>query len=134
MSSPTDPAKPPPASSTPAELRRDIEEDRGELGDTVEALADKADVKGRVQDKAQELKAQATGKAQELKAQASEKAQEVRDQVSAKAPQLTEAAQQKAQQAQRVVKDKPGPVAGAALAVLGFFMLRRRRRRRQKRS
>ena len=66
-------------------------------------------------------------KAQQLKAQATQKAREVRVQALAKAPQLTGAV---AQQAQRVVQDKPGVAAGAALAVLGLLVLRRRPRRR----
>jgi hypothetical protein len=36
----------------PAEIRRDIESTRGEMGDTVEALAEKADVKAQAQRKA----------------------------------------------------------------------------------
>jgi len=124
MSSPTDPARSGSAPSDPAELRRDIEEVRGELADTVDALADKADIKTRAQDKAQELKTQATKKAQELKAQAMEKAPEVRAQATAKA-----------QQAQQVVQVKPGAAVGAALAVLGMLILGRRRRRwKQQRS
>jgi hypothetical protein len=35
----------------PAEIRRDIEATRGELGDTVEALARKADVKAQARQK-----------------------------------------------------------------------------------
>src|ERR687894_567716 len=42
-------------SSDPAALRRDIEEVRGELTNTVEALAAKADVKSWAQEKVQEL-------------------------------------------------------------------------------
>jgi hypothetical protein len=41
----------------PVELRRDIEETREELGDTVEALAQKADIKARVSEKVEERKA-----------------------------------------------------------------------------
>jgi type VI protein secretion system component VasF len=41
------------------EIERDIERTRQELGETVSALSDKLDVKGRVQDKATE-KVQAT--------------------------------------------------------------------------
>jgi hypothetical protein len=41
---------------SPEEIRRDIEATRGELGDTVEALAAKADVKAQAKDKADELK------------------------------------------------------------------------------
>lgn len=55
MSSLADPVEADSTSSDPATLRRDIEEVRGELANTVDALAAKADVKSRVQ----ELKAQA---------------------------------------------------------------------------
>ncbi|MDQ3988248.1 MAG: DUF3618 domain-containing protein [Actinomycetota bacterium] len=118
MSSPTDPAQAPPATSDPEELRRDIEQVRGELADTVNALAAKADVKARAQDKAQEFKTQAIQTTHQVRAQAPETAQ-----------QLAGAAQQKARQ---MIQDKPGPTVGAALAVLGLLILRRRRRRRRK--
>lgn len=121
MSSSTGPAQRGSASSDPAELRRDIEEVRDELADTVNALAGKADVKSRAQDKKQELKARAI-----------EKARQVRAQAAAKGPQLTELAQQKVQQAQRVVKAKPGAAVGGALAVLGLLILRSRRHRRRR--
>ena len=39
---------------SPEEIRRDIEATRGELGDTVEALAAKADVKAQAREKVQE--------------------------------------------------------------------------------
>lgn len=118
MSSPTDPAQAGSAPSDPEELRRDIEQVRGELADTVNALAEKADVKARAQDKAQELKTQAVQTTQQVRAQAPEIAQ-----------QLAGTAQQKARQ---MVQEKPGPTVGAALAVLGLLILRRRRRRRRK--
>jgi ElaB/YqjD/DUF883 family membrane-anchored ribosome-binding protein len=70
-------------------------------------------------------------KAQELKAQVTQKVRAARAQVIAKAPQLTGAA---AQQAQRVVQDKPGAAVGAALAVLGWLILRRRQRRREEKK
>jgi ElaB/YqjD/DUF883 family membrane-anchored ribosome-binding protein len=41
----------------PAELRRDIDETREELGETVEALAQKADIRARVAEKVDEQKA-----------------------------------------------------------------------------
>ena len=105
MNSPTDPAQTGSAPSDPVELRRDIEQVRGELADTVNALAYKADVKARAQDRAQELKTQAIKTTQ----------------------QLAGAAQQKAQQ---VIQDKPA-VPVAALAVLVLLLLGRRRRRRK---
>ena len=46
------------------ELQADIERTRRELGDTVSALAEKADVKARLQDKAAETKEAAVQKAQ----------------------------------------------------------------------
>ncbi|MFH8348543.1 DUF3618 domain-containing protein [Streptomyces sp. NPDC018045] len=42
--------------ASPAELRARIEQTRQELGDTVAALADKADVKSRAQEKAARIK------------------------------------------------------------------------------
>lgn len=51
----------------PEELRREIEETRAELGDTVEALSHKADVKGRAKDKVEERKQAVSAKADELK-------------------------------------------------------------------
>ena len=117
MSSPIDPAQAGSASSEQAELRRDIEQVRGELADTVNALTEKADVKARAQDKAQELKTQAIQKTQQARAQAPEVAQ-----------QLAGVAQQKARQ---VVQEKPGATVGAVLGVLGLLILRRRRRRRK---
>ena len=47
MTSPTDPAQTGSPPSDPVELRRDIEQVRGELADTVNALAYKADEIGR---------------------------------------------------------------------------------------
>jgi ElaB/YqjD/DUF883 family membrane-anchored ribosome-binding protein len=57
---------------TPEEIRRDIEETRGELGDTVEALAAKADVKAQARERAESIKESVTGKAEELKQKVSE--------------------------------------------------------------
>jgi ElaB/YqjD/DUF883 family membrane-anchored ribosome-binding protein len=90
----------------PDELRRDIEQTRSELGDTVDALAQKADVK-----------AQVSAKADDVKAQVSAKADDVKSQVSAKADELTRTAEQ-----------RPIPAIGAALAV-GFILGRLLRRR-----
>jgi hypothetical protein len=41
---------------SPEELRRDIEQTRGELGDTVEALAHKTDVKAQARDRIDSIK------------------------------------------------------------------------------
>ena len=49
------------------ELREEIEETRGELGDTVEQLSAKADVKAQAQAKVDETKHQAQAKAAQVK-------------------------------------------------------------------
>jgi hypothetical protein len=51
---------------TPEQLRAEIETDREQLGDTVEALAAKTDVKTRARDKADELKRTAVDKKDDL--------------------------------------------------------------------
>jgi hypothetical protein len=57
---------------TPDEIRADIEETRGDLGDTVEALAAKADVKAQAKERVDSVKESATGKAEELKQKVSD--------------------------------------------------------------
>ncbi|MBO1334518.1 DUF3618 domain-containing protein [Streptomyces sp. VRA16 Mangrove soil] len=54
----TPPAHDRPTAAAPEELRAQIERTRADLGDTVEALAAKADVKGRAKDKAAQVKDQ----------------------------------------------------------------------------
>jgi len=51
---------------TPEQLRAEIDETRENLGDTVEALAAKTDVKTRVRERADELKSSAVLKKEEL--------------------------------------------------------------------
>jgi ElaB/YqjD/DUF883 family membrane-anchored ribosome-binding protein len=46
----------------PAEIQRDIEETREELGDTAEALAQKADVKGQAKARAEDIRQRAQEK------------------------------------------------------------------------
>jgi len=50
---------------SPEEIQADIERTRQEVGDTVEALAHKTDVKARVQDRVEEIKANVKGKTPE---------------------------------------------------------------------
>jgi ElaB/YqjD/DUF883 family membrane-anchored ribosome-binding protein len=45
----------------PSQIRQDIEETRGQMGDTVEALGYKADVPGRARDRVQSMKSKVTG-------------------------------------------------------------------------
>lgn len=50
----------------PAEIERDIEQTRDQLGDTAEALAAKADVKARAQERVEEAKGTVRDKRDEL--------------------------------------------------------------------
>ncbi|MET7938122.1 DUF3618 domain-containing protein [Streptomyces sp. NPDC005322] len=63
------------SASSPEELREQVEHTRHELGQTVQALAARTDVKARAQEKATEVKEQAAVKAGELKAKAAEAGQ-----------------------------------------------------------
>jgi alkylation response protein AidB-like acyl-CoA dehydrogenase len=93
--------KPP---SDPDQVREEIAETRAELGDTVEALADKADVKAQAKQKIEQRKEQL----RETQEQAKEKLGEV------------------SQQAQ----ERPAPVAaiaGGAFVLLLLLWLKRRR-------
>ncbi|WP_392958235.1 DUF3618 domain-containing protein [Streptomyces sp. LN245] len=100
---------------TPAELREQIEHTRHELGETVQALADKTDVKARAQRKAGRLKEQAAVKAGELKAQAAKANSQVQDKlpdpVKEKAAQAAGQARAAAAQVGRMWEEKaPEPL------------------------
>ncbi|MFF5026009.1 DUF3618 domain-containing protein [Streptomyces collinus] len=101
----TQPPHDEPTAQSPEELREQIEHTRHELGDTVQALAAKTDVKARAQEKAAEMKEQAAVKAGELKEQAALKA----EQVKAKA----------AEAASRVQDKLPEPVRERAVQAAG---------------
>lgn len=51
---------------SPEQLRAEIEETRGDLGDTVEALAAKTDVKARARERVEELKQKGQDKKEQL--------------------------------------------------------------------
>ncbi|MGW6486228.1 DUF3618 domain-containing protein [Streptomyces sp. NPDC055056] len=95
---------------TPAELREQIDHTRQELGDTVQALADKTDVKARAQQKAGALKDQAAVKAGELQAQAAKATSQAQDKlpdpVKEKAAQAAGQARTAATQAGRMWEEK----------------------------
>jgi hypothetical protein len=54
------------SAKSPEQLRTEIEQTREDLGETVEALAAKTDVKARVRERAEELKSSAAHKKDEL--------------------------------------------------------------------
>lgn len=65
-------------------LTEEIERTRTELGETVEALAAKADVKARAQDKAGEIAGRLTGTATQVKEQTSVRADQIRSDLADK--------------------------------------------------
>ncbi|MBN9624374.1 MAG: DUF3618 domain-containing protein [Actinobacteria bacterium] len=87
-----------PEERSPEQIRADIDKTRAELGDTVEALAEKTDVKARAKAKAEEVKARAKA-----------------------------AAPESPQEAQALVRRNPRPFAIGAAALLLFILWRRRR-------
>jgi len=111
--------------SEPQELRDEIEQTRADLGETVEALAAKADVKARAKDAVDQVKADVTAKVKNTA-----------DQVRADVTDAARAAGERTGQAVDVVREqvrrRPVPllalVAGVTAAgVVGYLLWRRRR-------
>jgi ElaB/YqjD/DUF883 family membrane-anchored ribosome-binding protein len=108
--------------SDPEELRRDIEETRADLGDTVEAHSRKADVKAQLIERLEARKAALRARQEELRA----KAAGVRERrASAGTP---EGAKETAPNAVHTAQERPFPAIGVAFGV-GFllaWLIRRR--------
>ncbi|MEU5834328.1 DUF3618 domain-containing protein [Streptomyces diacarni] len=102
------------AKPTPDELRAQVEETRRELGETVEALAARADVR-----------AQARQKATQLKGQATEKAHTMGDRIQHRTPQPV---RDKAHQAAEMTRAGGGAPLVAGVAVLAVLLAVRSRR------
>lgn len=96
---------------SPEEIRADIAQTRREVGDTVEALAEKTDVKARANDRVEEVKANVRSKAEEVKA----KAQST----------TPETAQRGGQQVVARIRANPVPLAAAGALTLAFLLGRR---------
>ncbi|MEX1653853.1 DUF3618 domain-containing protein [Streptomyces pseudovenezuelae] len=86
----------------PDELRRQIERTRSELGDTVEELAGKMDVKGRARARAADLRDKAGAMTVQLRSSAAQAGHTVHD----KATQAGHTVQDKATQAGHKVQDR----------------------------
>lgn len=93
---------------SPEELRQDIEATRQELGETVEALAEKTDVKAQTKRRIDSVKGTARQKQEQAKARA-----------KAAAP---ESASAGAQQAVDVAKQNPLAVATCGAFAAGFLI------------
>jgi ElaB/YqjD/DUF883 family membrane-anchored ribosome-binding protein len=93
---------------SPEEIRADIDQTREEMGDTVDALAAKTDVKGQAQQRIADLKGNLDRRRQEL---------------TAKARSTTpESAQQSGQQVVAKVRENPAPVALGGAVLAGFLL------------
>ena len=101
---------------SPEQIQADIERTRLEVGDTVEALAAKTDVKGRAQERVAEVKANLHAKKDELGSKARES--------------TPGGAQDGAQQAVAVIRRNPAPFAIGSAITLGYLLARLRDRRR----
>lgn len=100
---------------TPEEIRREIDHTREELGDTVEALAAKTDVKAQVKERADEIKSDAAQRKDELLSKAKEA--------------VPESAGAGAHQVADTVKRRPVPFSAAGAFAAGLlvgWLLRRR--------
>jgi uncharacterized protein YdbL (DUF1318 family) len=96
---------------SPEEIRADIEQTREEVGDTVEALAAKTDVKAQARERIDEIKGNVRAKADELKTKAQSS--------------TPEGAQQGGQQVVAKVRANPAPVALGAAVLVAFLIGRR---------
>jgi methyl-accepting chemotaxis protein len=91
----------------PAQIQRDIEETREELGDTVEALAQKTDVKAQAKQKVNETTASIAEKREQLLGKAKEASPDT--------------AAMAATQASQKARENPLPLAAAAAFAFGFL-------------
>jgi uncharacterized protein YdbL (DUF1318 family) len=95
---------------TPEEIRVDIEQARAEVGDTVEALAEKTDVKAQAQHRVDEIKDSVRDKADDVKAKARSS--------------TPEAAQQGGRQMIAKVRANPTPWAVGGAVLVAFLLWR----------
>src|SRR5207248_998170 len=111
----TSPGRPPVTEPESEQIQRDIEQTREELGDTVEALAHKTDVKAQAREKLEETKASVTEKTERVLGKAREASPES----------ATGAASQAAEQA----RQNPIPVAAFGAFAAGLLVGRITKRR-----
>src|ERR1700710_2217796 len=96
---------------SPEAIRADIEQAREEVGDTVEALAAKTDVKAQARERVEEIKGNVRSKADEVKAKP-------------RSP-PPDSARQGDQQAVAKVRENPAPFVLGAAVLVAFLIGRR---------
>ena len=111
------------ASEDPAVLRRDIEQTRAELGETVEALAHKADIKGRAHESVEHAKLRLREEVEQVKVNAAQLGREFREDPAG-------ATRLAMQRLQRSIANNPRPWTIAAAFVALAVLLSARRRSR----
>jgi ElaB/YqjD/DUF883 family membrane-anchored ribosome-binding protein len=103
----------------PEEIEQEIDQTREELGDTVAAVTEKADVKKQAKAKASGAKETATAK----KDAAKQKAAATKEQITSKAKEVTpDSADAGMQRAQHLARENPVPVM-VGIAAFGGFVL-----------
>lgn len=102
------------------QLRKEIEETRAELGETVEALAAKADVKGQIKEKV-------STSTEQLKEKVSTGTEQVRETASAVSASLPEPVRQAAEAIPDTVRSRLPAIAGALGLLFVWRMIRRTR-------
>jgi len=122
---------------TPERVQQEIEQTRAELGDTVAALAEKADVKGQAKRAVSEAKQTVTGKVSDVKQTATEatatltaKASEAKDTVGEKKHEFVSSARETTPESashtgRRVVsaaKANPVPLVTLGAFAMGFLI------------
>jgi cobalamin biosynthesis Mg chelatase CobN len=95
------------------ELRAEIEQTREQLGQTVEQLAAKTDVKARARAKAAELTGRVKGKTAQARATAADRAIEVRGQIAGKSEKTRQKAAAAGSTAKTQVQARTAPVREA---------------------
>jgi Protein of unknown function (DUF3618) len=112
------------------DVRKDIEKTRRELGETVSALAEKADVKARATHAAERAKDRATDAADAVKDRATDAAAAVKDKASEVAGKVRAGTPHQVKDAATEAKKRPVMLIVVVGAVAAFVVRRMMRRRR----
>jgi hypothetical protein len=123
----------------PEQIKGEIKQTREELGDTVAAVSEKADVKKQAKAKVSRAKSQATAKKDAVKEKATAKKDELAANVKQAAPasaqegaqQASETARQATQQVTQAARENPVPTAALSAfagGLLAGWILGRRHR------
>jgi len=107
------------ADRSPEQIQAEIETAREELGETVAALAEKADVKAQAKKKVDETKVQVQEKVAGAIETAGTRAQDFSGRAQEAAP---ESAGEAAEQARQAARENPVPAVALGVLLLGFVI------------